>query len=71
MPVNWKDPKAFERLLAAMVAAQEMNVGELTALSSNSSYFQAIVSKWITFSCLSEMLASLYHSRCRSPIISL
>lgn len=26
MPVNWKDPKAFERLLAAMVAAQEMKV---------------------------------------------
>ncbi|KAL8844170.1 MAG: hypothetical protein Q9205_006431 [Flavoplaca limonia] len=26
MPVNWKDPKAFERLLAAMVAAQEMKL---------------------------------------------
>ncbi|KAL8915140.1 MAG: hypothetical protein Q9172_006939 [Xanthocarpia lactea] len=26
MPVNWKDPKAFERLLAAIVAAQEMKL---------------------------------------------
>ncbi|KAL9002840.1 MAG: hypothetical protein Q9188_004265 [Gyalolechia gomerana] len=26
MPVNWKDSKAFERLLAAMVAAQEMKL---------------------------------------------
>ncbi|KAL8676940.1 MAG: hypothetical protein Q9186_006595 [Xanthomendoza sp. 1 TL-2023] len=26
MPVNWKDHKAFERLLAAMVAAQEMKL---------------------------------------------
>ncbi|KAL8712746.1 MAG: hypothetical protein Q9220_002954 [cf. Caloplaca sp. 1 TL-2023] len=26
MPVNWKDAKAFERLLAAMVAAQEMKL---------------------------------------------
>ena len=26
MPVNWKDPKAFTRLLAAMVAAQDMKV---------------------------------------------
>ena len=26
MPVNWKDPEAFTRLLAAMVAAQDMKV---------------------------------------------
>ena len=26
MPVNWKDPDAFTRLLAAMVAAQDMKV---------------------------------------------
>ncbi|KAL8857751.1 MAG: hypothetical protein Q9178_005651 [Gyalolechia marmorata] len=26
MPVNWKNPQAFERLLAAMVAAQEMKL---------------------------------------------
>ncbi|KAI4121021.1 MAG: hypothetical protein LQ338_006608 [Usnochroma carphineum] len=26
MPVNWKDSKAFERLLAAMVAAQDMKL---------------------------------------------
>ncbi|KAL8729263.1 MAG: hypothetical protein Q9166_004884 [cf. Caloplaca sp. 2 TL-2023] len=29
MPVNWKDPKAFERLLAAMVAAQEMKIATM------------------------------------------
>ncbi len=28
MPVNWKNPKAFERLLAAMVAAQETKVSD-------------------------------------------
>lgn len=32
MPVNWKDPSAFTRLLAAMVAAQDMKVGMLVAL---------------------------------------
>lgn len=26
MPVNWKEPDAFTRLLAAMVAAQDMKV---------------------------------------------
>lgn len=26
MPVNWKDPEAFTRLLAAMVAAQDMKL---------------------------------------------
>ncbi|KAL8847532.1 MAG: hypothetical protein Q9221_007432 [Calogaya cf. arnoldii] len=26
MPVNWNDPKAFKRLLAAMVAAQDMKL---------------------------------------------
>lgn len=26
MPINWKDPKAFERLIAAVIAAHELKV---------------------------------------------
>ncbi|KAF6231282.1 hypothetical protein HO173_010425 [Letharia columbiana] len=44
MPVNWKDPEAFTRLLAAMVAAQDMKLDyrKIASMYGNGATYDSI-----------------------------